>query len=105
MFSYLAYLIRDMGFCTKKFSAAFFRSGSDAAWQNRIMNPTQTLSEETLDTAVEKKFLAIGGGSSFCSLVDYVLAEAGSYFSLPARRGAIIPSAANLRGSPSFVGW
>jgi thioesterase DpgC len=35
--------------------------------------------------------------------VDYVLAEAGSYFNLPARKEGIIPGAANLRLS-RFLG-
>ena len=35
--------------------------------------------------------------------MDYVIAEAGSYFNLPARKEGIIPGAANLR-LPRFTG-
>ena len=35
--------------------------------------------------------------------MDYVVAEAGSYFALPARKEGIIPGCANLR-LPRFVG-
>jgi thioesterase DpgC len=46
---------------------------------------------------------AIGGGCQHLLVVDYVLAEAGAYLTLPARKEGIIPGMANLR-LPRFVG-
>jgi len=46
---------------------------------------------------------AIGGGCQLLLVVDHVVAESGSYFSLPARFEGIIPGLANLR-LPRFVG-
>ena len=57
----------------------------------------------------EKPFIAvvdtfaIGGGCQHLLVVDYVLAEAGAYLTLPARKEGIIPGMANLR-LPRFVG-
>jgi (3,5-dihydroxyphenyl)acetyl-CoA 1,2-dioxygenase len=46
---------------------------------------------------------AIGGGCQHLLVMDYVLAEAGAYLALPARKEGIIPGMANLR-LPRFVG-
>jgi (3,5-dihydroxyphenyl)acetyl-CoA 1,2-dioxygenase len=46
---------------------------------------------------------AIGGGCQLLLVVDHIVAETGSYFSLPARYEGIIPGLANLR-LPRFVG-
>jgi len=46
---------------------------------------------------------AIGGGCQHLLVMDYVLAAAGSYLTLPARKEGIIPGLANLR-LPRFVG-
>jgi thioesterase DpgC len=46
---------------------------------------------------------AIGGGCQHLLTMDYVLAEAGAYLTLPARKEGIIPGLANLR-LPRFVG-
>ncbi len=46
---------------------------------------------------------AIGGGCQHLLAMDYVLAEAGAYLTLPARKEGIIPGLANLR-LPRFVG-
>jgi thioesterase DpgC len=46
---------------------------------------------------------AIGGHCQILLAVDYVLAEAGAYMTLPARKEGIIPGFANLR-LPRFVG-
>jgi thioesterase DpgC len=40
---------------------------------------------------------AIGGGCQLLLVVDYVIAEKGSYFSLPARKEGILPGSANIR--------
>jgi (3,5-dihydroxyphenyl)acetyl-CoA 1,2-dioxygenase len=46
---------------------------------------------------------AIGGGCQLLLVVDHIVAETGSYFSLPARYEGIIPGVANLR-LPRFIG-
>jgi thioesterase DpgC len=46
---------------------------------------------------------AIGGACQWLLVMDRVIAETGSYFSLPARKEGIIPGAANLR-LPRLVG-
>ena len=46
---------------------------------------------------------AIGGTCQWLLVMDYVVAETGSYFVLPARKEGIIPGCANLR-LPRFVG-
>jgi (3,5-dihydroxyphenyl)acetyl-CoA 1,2-dioxygenase len=51
--------------------------------------------------AVER--FAIGGACQWLLVMDRVIAESGSYFSLPARKEGIIPGCANLR-LPRFVG-
>jgi thioesterase DpgC len=40
---------------------------------------------------------AIGGGCQLLLVMDYVLAERSSFFSLPARKEGIIPGASNMR--------
>jgi len=46
---------------------------------------------------------AIGGSCQILLVMDRVLAEAGSYFNLPARKEGIVPGCANMR-LPRFVG-
>ncbi len=46
---------------------------------------------------------AIGGGCQLLLVMDHVVAETDSYFSLPARNEGIIPGLANLR-LPRFMG-
>lgn len=59
--------------------------------------------------SVEKPWIAaveafaIGGGCQYLLVVDVTLAEADSYFTLPARKEGIVPGAANLR-LPRFAG-
>ena len=45
----------------------------------------------TLDT------FAIGGGCQYLLVMDHIMAEDGSYMTLPARKEGIIPGMANLR--------
>jgi thioesterase DpgC len=52
--------------------------------------------------AVVDRF-AIGGACQILLVMDSVIAETGSYFSLPARKEGIVPGCANLR-LPRFVG-
>ncbi|MBI2320313.1 MAG: enoyl-CoA hydratase/isomerase family protein [Betaproteobacteria bacterium] len=95
--SYLFYLTRDMGFVNKLYR------GLDLAYSpgaNRGEEPEQTLEKPWL--AVVDAF-AIGGGCQLLLVMDYVIAESGAYFSLPARKEGIIPGCANLR-LPRFMG-
>ena len=61
----------------------------------------RTRREKPWIAAVET--FAIGGACQWLLVMDRVLAEAGSYFNLPARKEGIIPGCANLR-LPRFVG-
>ena len=65
--------------------------------------------DDLAGTTIEKPWIAavdtfaIGGGCQHLLVMDYVLAEAGAYLTLPARKEGIIPGMANLR-LPRFVG-
>ena len=65
--------------------------------------------EDLTGSTTEKPWIAavdtfaIGGGCQHLLVMDYVLAEAGAYLSLPARNEGIIPGMANLR-LPRIVG-
>jgi thioesterase DpgC len=97
--SYLFYLTRDMGLLNKLFRglAALNHAGT---LEIRPEEPEQTLEKPWL--AVVDGF-AIGGGCQTLLVMDYVIAESGAYFSLPARKEGIIPGCANLR-LPRFMG-
>ncbi len=91
--SYLFYLVRDLGLVHK-------------LYRGLALEP-QSL--DGLETTIEKPWMAvvdgfaIGGGCQILLVVDYVVAEEGAYFNLPARKEGIIPGAANLR-LPRFMG-
>jgi thioesterase DpgC len=91
--SFLFYLVRDLGLVNK-------------LYRGLALEP-QSL--DGLETTVEKPWMAvvdgfaIGGGCQLLLVVDYVVAENGAYFNLPARKEGIIPGAANLR-LPRFMG-
>jgi thioesterase DpgC len=97
--SYLFYLTRDMGLLNKMYRglAAANRTGR---LELRPDEPEQTLEKPWL--AVIDGF-AIGGGCQLLLVMDYVIAESGAYFNLPARKEGIIPGCANLR-LPRFMG-
>lgn len=63
----------------------------------------------TTGTTTEKPWIAtvdafaIGGGCQHLLVMDYVLAAANAYMTLPARKEGIIPGAANMR-LPRFTG-
>lgn len=65
--------------------------------------------KDGLDDTAEKPWIAavesfaIGGGCQMLLVTDRVIAERGSYFSLPARKEGIIPGCANMR-LPRLVG-
>jgi thioesterase DpgC len=91
--SFLFYITRDMGYVNKIYrglSVPDFWPGE----------PEGT-DEKPFIAAVEA--FAIGGGCQLLLVMDHVLAEAGSFFNLPARKEGIIPGAANLRLT-RFVG-
>jgi thioesterase DpgC len=91
--SFLFYMTRDLGLVNK-----LYRGLEGDAFEPDA--PEATL-EKPWIAAVEA--FAIGGGCQLLLAVDHVLAEAGSFFSLPARKEGIVPGAANLR-LPRFVG-
>lgn len=91
---YLFYLLRDFGMVNKM----FYGLAGDDPWEED--NPENTLEKPWL-AAVDG--FAIGGGCQLLLVMDYVIAEAGAYFNLPARKEGIIPGAANLRLS-RFLG-
>lgn len=91
--SYLFYLVRDLGLVHKLYRG-FARD------DYRTDEPESTIEKPWM--AVVDGF-AIGGGCQLLLVVDYVIAEEGSYFNLPARKEGIIPGAANLR-LPRFLG-
>ena len=90
---YLFYIVRDMGLVNK-----LYRGHALADFHPE--RPEGTLEKPWM--AVVEAF-AIGGGCQLLLVMDYVIAEAGSFFNLPARKEGIIPGAANLR-LPRFVG-
>lgn len=90
---YLFYIVRDLGFVNKLYRG-------HALGELDPEQPEQTL-EKPWMAAVES--FAIGGGCQLLLVMDYVVAEAGSYFNLPARKEGIIPGCANLR-LPRYVG-
>ena len=97
--SYLFYLTRDMGLLNKMFRGLV---ATDPARKLELHpeEPEQTLEKPWL--AVVDGF-AIGGGCQLLLVMDYVIAESGAYFNLPARKEGIIPGCANLR-LPRFMG-
>ncbi|GMR24603.1 MAG: hypothetical protein BMS9Abin37_3172 [Acidobacteriota bacterium] len=93
--SYLFYLVRDLGLVNK-----LYRGFARGDYRTNESEPESTIEKPWV--AVVEGF-AIGGGCQLLLVVDYVIAEEGSYFNLPARKEGIIPGAANLR-LPRFVG-
>lgn len=91
--SLLFYMMRDLGFVGKLYRGL---AGDEYDGEG----PETTL-EKPWMAAVEG--FAIGGGCQLLLVVDYVIAEAGSFFNLPARKEGIVPGAAPLR-LPRFVG-
>ena len=89
----LFYFSRELGFVNKMqrglVSDAYDPEG-----------PERTL-EKPWIAALEA--FAIGGGCQLLLVMDYVIAEEGSYFNLPARKEGIIPGLANMR-LPRFLG-
>ena len=87
------YVTRELGFVNKLYRGLAGESFDPEA-------PEETL-EKPWIAALET--FAIGGGCQVLLVMDYVIAEDGSYFTLPARKEGIIPGVAPLRFS-RFVG-
>ena len=88
---FLWYLIRDLGFVNKIFRGIALPDVSP-----------EVQSKEKLWIAAVDGF-AIGGHCQILLTMDYTIAAADAYLTLPARKEGIIPGAANLR-LPRFVG-
>jgi len=86
--SYVWYIKRDMGAVNKIFRG--------------LARPTAS-PDELAGGTLEKPWIAavdtfaIGGGCQYLLAMDYVVAGADAYMTLPARKEGIIPGAANLR--------
>lgn len=91
--SLMFYITRELGFVNK-----LYRGLADGAFDPEA--PELTL-EKPWIAALEA--FAIGGGCQILLVIDYVIAEEGSYFNLPARKEGIIPGVAPMRFS-RFVG-
>ncbi len=91
---FLWFMRRDMGYVHK-----IFRGVADPA----------LLPDDVVGWATEKPWVAavdtfaIGGHCQLLLVMDYVLAAADAFMTLPARKEGIIPGAANLR-LPRFTG-
>ena len=88
---YLWYIIRDLGLVNKLYRGLALPDAS----------PEINSIEKPWIAAVEA--FAIGGHCQILLAVDYTLAAADAYLTLPARKEGIVPGAANLR-LPRFVG-
>lgn len=91
---YMFYIIRDLGF-SNKMLRGIARPDRDP---REVAGGTR---EKMWISALEG--FAIGGGCQLLLVSDYIVAEAGSYMTLPARKEGIIPGAANMRLA-RFVG-
>ena len=97
--SYLSFLFRSMGLHSKLYRGVMVEDEPDSL-DAPLDEPERTL--EKLWIAAVDKF-AIGGGCQLLLVVDYVIAETGSYFNLPARKEGFLPGTANMR-LPRYVG-
>ena len=84
---FLFYMMRDLGPVNKMHRGL-------ARDDYQLDEPENTLEKPWV--AVVETF-AIGGGCQLLLVVDYVIAESGAYFNLPARKEGIIPGCANMR--------
>jgi len=96
--SYLGFLTKNLGFFNKV-HRGIVPPGPDSL-DVPLDEPENTIEKPW--AAVVETF-AIGGGCQLLLVADYVIAESGSFFSLPARKEGIIPGLANLR-LPRFTG-
>jgi len=97
--SYLSFLYRNMMMHPKIYRGVLVNDTPES-FDYPIHEPERTT--EKLWVAVVDTF-AIGGGCQLMLVVDHVIAEKGSYFTLPARKEGFIPGASTMR-LPRFVG-
>jgi thioesterase DpgC len=97
--SYVSFLYRNMSMHTKIYRGIITDSQPDSL-DAPLDEPENTL--EKMWLAVVDTF-AIGGGCQLLLVADYVIAESGSWFSLPARKEGFVPGVSNMR-LPRFVG-
>lgn len=97
--SYVSFLYRNMSMHAKVYRGIIHDNEPDSL-DVPLDEPENTL--EKLWLAVVDTF-AIGGGCQLLLVADYVIAESGSWFSLPARKEGFVPGVANMR-LPRFVG-
>jgi thioesterase DpgC len=91
--SYVEFLMqREMGYISKLLRGLLLEQPLDG-WGSRKH-------EKPWVAAVDS--FAIGGGAQLLLAFDRVIAEAGSFFSLPAAQEGIVPGVANLRLSKSL---
>ena len=86
--SFLWYIKRDMGAVNKVFRGI---AAKNIIPENSLFPLQEKPWIATLDT------FAIGGGCQYLLVMDHIMAENGSYMTLPARKEGIIPGMANLR--------
>ena len=86
--SFLWYIKRDMGAVNKVFRGL---ATEHYGPENSLFPLQEKPWIATLDT------FAIGGGCQYLLVMDHIMAENGSYMTLPARKEGIIPGMANLR--------
>ena len=86
--SFLWYIVRDMGAVNKVFRGL---ANEHVSPENPLFPIKEKPWIATLDT------FAIGGGCQYLLVMDHIMAEDGSYMTLPARKEGIIPGMANLR--------
>ena len=86
--SFLWYIKRDMGAVNKVFRGLATEYYGP---ENSLFPLQEKPWIATLDT------FAIGGGCQYLLVMDHIMAENGSYMTLPARKEGIIPGMANLR--------
>jgi thioesterase DpgC len=86
--SFLFYFLHVMGYENKMLRGVARRDASPGELERTTVEKPWVGVVETF---------AIGGGCQHLLVMDYVLAEAGAYLTLPARKEGIIPGMANLR--------
>ena len=91
--SFVSFLFRSLALHNKLYRGILPNQESDSL-EYPLNEPERTLEKPWV--AVVETF-AIGGGCQLLLVVDYVIAEEGSYFSLPARKEGILPGSANMR--------
>lgn len=97
--TYLSFLFRNMMMHPKIYRGLLINDTPES-FDYPIHEPERTT--EKLWVAVSETF-AIGGGCQLLLVADHVIADKGSYFSLPARKEGFIPGGSTMR-LPRFVG-